>query len=156
MTQIQNPIRKKDDKLFFEVELNWLSGSEGELGAREVEQRIHVATPKVFGGDEDQWSPEHLFLGAISSCFMTTYLFFSAKYGFHISAYECNIIGDVEMVDGKYKFTHINIFPKVYVADEPTAAKARLAMQKTQGYCLISNSVNAQITYHTEVLTENS
>jgi organic hydroperoxide reductase OsmC/OhrA len=126
---------------------------EGELTILETNQRIRVATPKAFGGDESQWSPEHLFLGSISSCYMTTYLFFCRKYVCNISGFTCNIIGHVEMIDGKLRFTHIDIYPKVYVVDEPAKVKVRSALEKTQQYCLISNSVKAEITYHTEVLT---
>jgi organic hydroperoxide reductase OsmC/OhrA len=49
------------------------------------------------------------------------------------------------------KFTYIHIYPKAFVGTEADVEKARLAMEKTKKYCLISNSVNAEIVQHPEV-----
>lgn len=145
---------KNDKQFLFEVQLNWLADKTGILSARNAAGTIHVATPPEFGGEARSWSPEHLFLSSISSCFMTTYLAFAQKLGFEISHFECNSIGQIEIVEGKYKFTHINLYPKVYIADEVIRDKANLAMEKTHKYCLISNSVNAEIYYHSEIVSD--
>ena len=84
-----------------------------------------MAIPPKFGGDGKEWSREHLFLGSISSCYMTIYLVFAKKMDFEITHFECNAIGQIELVDGKYKFTHVNLYPKVYIADESLREKAK-------------------------------
>ena len=145
---------KTDKQHFFEVELNWLSDKQGILSAKNAAGSIYVATPLEFGGEGKHWTPEHLFLSSISSCFMTTYLAFAQKLHFAISHFECNILGRIEIIDGKYKFTNIDLYPKVYIADEGIRDKASLAMEKTHKYCLISNSVNAEVYYHSEILND--
>lgn len=145
---------KTDKHLLFEVQLDWLAGSRGILSAEKTHGTIYVATPSEFGGEENMWSPEHLFLSAVSSCFMTTYLAFAKKLQFEISELRCSAIGQIEIVNGKYKFTHIDLYPKVFIADEALKEKANLAMEKTHKYCLVSNSVNADVFYHSEVFTE--
>ena len=85
---------------------------------------------------------------------MTTYLAFAKKLGFEISHFDCNTIGQIEIIEGKYKFTNINLFPKVYITGEELREKARIAMEKTYKYCLITNSVNADIFYHSEVIVD--
>jgi peroxiredoxin-like protein len=143
---------KNDKRFFFEVQLNWLADTRGLLSARDATGTLHVATPPEFGGLGKPWTPEHYFLSAISGCFMTTYLAFAHKLGFEIAGLDCESIGQVELVDGKYKFTNINLYPKIYIADESQREKASKAVEKTHKYCLISNSVNAEIFYHTEVI----
>jgi peroxiredoxin-like protein len=143
---------KTNKQFLFEVQLNWLTAKKGVLFAKDAEGTLHVATPPVFGGEGKPWTPEHFFLSAISSCFMTTYLAFAQKSGFEISHFDCNIIGQIEIVDGRYKFTTINLYPKVYIADESLREKAAAVLEKTHKYCLITNSVNADIFYHSEVL----
>ena len=155
MTDTQPIIRKKEKQFLFQVELNWLSKQKGILSAHDVRGTVHVATPASFGGEGKDWSPEHLFLGSLSSCFMATYLVFAKKFQFEISRFECNIIGQVELTDGKYQFANINIFPKIYVADDTLKEKATLALQKTQEYCLVSNSIKAEVIYHCEVITDH-
>ena len=152
MTDIQHISRKGDKQFLFQVELNWLEKQKGLLSNSQLGEKIRVATPPLFGGEGNDWSPEHLFLSAVSSCFMTTYLAFAKKIRFEISNFECSTIGQIELVEGRYQFTRINIFPKIFVADETLKLKAKLALEKTQKYCLVSNSVTAAIIYHSEVL----
>jgi len=61
---------KTTKQFFFEVQLNWLEGKRGILSAKDTPGTIHVATPLEFGGEGKPWTPEHLFLSSISSCFM--------------------------------------------------------------------------------------
>ncbi len=145
---------KTDKQFLFEVQLDWQAGTRGILSARDAAGTILVATPPEFGGDWNLWSPEHLFLSSISSCFMTTYLAFAKKFHFAVSHFNCNAIGQIEIVDGKYKFTQINVYPTIQIAEEALREKANLAVEKTHKYCLISNSVNAQVFYHSQVLLD--
>ena len=142
----------KTNKHFaFEVSLNWLADTSGILSAKDANGTIHIGTPPAFGGEGKPWTPEHLFLASISSCFMTTYLAFAKKLHFGISHLECNAIGQIELINGRYKFTTIDLYPQIFIADEELREKANQAVEKTHRYCLISNSVNADIYYHTEV-----
>jgi organic hydroperoxide reductase OsmC/OhrA len=143
---------KTDKQFLFEVQLNWLVDKKGILSAKDAEGNLHVATPPIFGGQGKPWTPEHLFLSSISSCFMTTYLAFAQKSGFEISFFYCNIIGQIEIVEGRYKFTNINLYPKVYIANENLREKAAAVLEKTHKYCLVTNSVNSTIFYHSEIL----
>ena len=68
---------KTDKQFFFEVQLNWLTDKKGLLSAKDASGTLHVATPPAFGGEGKPWTPEHYFLSAVSSCFMTTFLFFA-------------------------------------------------------------------------------
>jgi organic hydroperoxide reductase OsmC/OhrA len=143
---------KTDKQFFFEVKLNWLCDTRGVLSAKDAEGTLHVATPPKFGGEGKPWTPEHLFLSSIRSCFMTTYLAFTKKFDFEIFHFECDAIGQIKIVEGKYKFTKIDLYPKVYIAGENLRDKATNALEKTHKYCLISNSVNVEIFYHSEIL----
>ncbi|MES1217804.1 MAG: OsmC family protein [Bacteroidota bacterium] len=145
---------KTDKQFFFEVQLNWLEGKRGILSAKDATGTIHVATPPEFGGEGRPWTPEHLFLSSISSCYMTTFLAFAHKFNIEISRMDCHILGQIEIVEGKYKFTEINLYPRVFIEDEAIRQKTNQAVEKTNKYCLITNSVNATIYYHTQVLMD--
>lgn len=145
---------KTDKQFFFEVLLNWLEATKGILSAKDADGALYVAMPPEFGGEGKPWTPEHLFLSSISGCFMTTYLAFTKKFKFEISHLDCNAIGQVELVDGRYQFTNINLFPKIFIADESIREKASLALEKTHKYCLITNSINAKLFYHSEIVKD--
>ncbi len=143
---------KTPKPIFFDTKLNWLHDKTGTLTSTDAIGVLHVSAPPAFGGEGKPWTPEHLFLGAISSCFMTTYLAIVPKIKFEITNIVCESIGQVELTEGKYRFTQINLYPKIYIAVEELRDKAELALQKTIQHCLISNSVNAEIFYHPEIL----
>lgn len=146
---------KTGNQFFFDVNLDWLENTKGILSSKNANGTIQVATPKEFGGEGNEWTPEHFFLSAISSCFMTTFLSFTKKLHFEIKDFKCEIIGQLEIVDGKYKFTNINLYPKVYLFDETLRDKTNVALEKTHKYCLITNSVNATVLYHDEIIIDN-
>ena len=154
MTDIQQKIQKKDKQIFFQVQFTWLSKLTGSLTSPDVPGSIQVATPPAFGGDPGEWSPEDLFLGAISSCFMATYLVFARKSGLEVTGIKCESIGQVELLDGSYKFTTVNVYPRISIKNEDMRELAEKALAKTQKHCLIANSISADIIYHGEVLVD--
>lgn len=151
MADVHHKTNKTDRQFFFSSELNWQKENTGISSAHDINTQIKVAAPPQFGGPEGEWSPEHLFLSALSSCLMTTYIAFTKKMDFTISDFSCTAIGQVEIVNGHYEFTHINLYPKIFIADISLKDKAALALEKAQKYCLISNSVKPAIIYHGEI-----
>lgn len=141
---------KSNKPIIFTTELYWSGDKLGIVGSPSLKS-FSVSTSPEFGGPEGEWSAEHLFLCSITSCFMSTYLSFVNKMKIENTGFECSSTGQVEMVDGRYKFTYIHIYPKAFVGNDADVEKARVAMEKTKKYCLISNSVSAEIVQHPEV-----
>ena len=140
---------------YFEVQLNWQQGRQGILTGRDVKDTIHVATPPAFkGGVPDMWSPEHLFLSSLSSCFMTTYLAIAEKRNLTIADFECNAIGHILLVEGHLEFTTINLFPKIFVEKVEEMVIANEVMIKTYKHCIVANSIKPQLVHHGQVLLD--
>ena len=145
---------KFNHQLSFETNLNWLSEDRGIVYAKGCNGTIHVSTPLEFGGSGHEWSPEHLLLSAITSCYMATFMGFSKKAKLSVDHLECKAIGLVQIVDGKYKFTKVDVYPKIFLDGTSQLEAANSVAQKAQHYCLISNSINADINYHTEIFSD--
>jgi organic hydroperoxide reductase OsmC/OhrA len=140
---------------FFEVQLNWQEGHKGILTANAVKDTIKVATPPEFkDGVPDMWSPEHLFLSSLSSCFMTTYLAFAGKAGLTISHFECNTIGQIELQQGHLEFTIINLYPKIFVANEKDIPLANDVLMRSYKHCIVANSIKTHLVHHGQVLVD--
>jgi organic hydroperoxide reductase OsmC/OhrA len=147
-------ISKKEKQFLFEVELNWIANNDGVLSARDADGCIYVSTPEAFGGEGKPWSPEHLFLGSISSCFMNTFLFFSRSEKLPVIKFECNIIGRIDYQDGLFRFSGIDVYPKIAIPGEKFHQQAIDLLEKTRQYAIITGSVSTHIFYHFSVLTE--
>ena len=141
---------KNNKPIIFTTELYWTGDKVGIVGSASLKS-LPVSTSPEFGGPEGQWGAEHLLLSSIISCFMSTYLSFVNKMKIENTGFECTATGQVEMIDGKYKFTYIHIYPKAFVGNDADVERAKVAMEKAKKYCLISNSVNAEIVQHPEV-----
>jgi organic hydroperoxide reductase OsmC/OhrA len=142
---------KSNKPIIFTTDLHWSGDKVGIVSSSSLKS-FSVSTPPEFGGIDGEWSPEHLFLSSITSCFMSTYLVFVNKMKIENTGFECTATGQVEMVDGKYKFTYIHIYPKAFVGNNADVERSKVAMEKTKKYCLISNSINAEIVQHPEVV----
>ena len=91
---------KNNKPIIFTTELYW-SGDKTGLVASPSLKSFSVSTSPEFGGPEGEWSPEHLFLSSITSCFMSTYLTFVNKMKIENTGFECSATGQVEIGDGK-------------------------------------------------------
>lgn len=144
-------------QILFDIQLKWIADRRAVLSALDVEETIEVGAPFEFGERTKHWTPEQLFLSSISSSFMTTFMTNAKKLDCAITHYYCETIGQIETAgEEKYQFTHINLYPKIYIANEALKDKANLALKKTHEYCLITNSIQSIVIYHSEVLLDTA
>lgn len=143
-------------ELNFEASVQWKERTIGELEATGIDYMVVVATPPEFpDGLQGIWSPEHLLLGAISSCFMSTFLSIAKRRQLAFTGFTCNAKGKVGRVNGKYSFTQINVFPLVTLAGESSRQLAEQVLQRASGACLVSNSLRSHIAYHAGIIVED-
>lgn len=136
----------------YEVSLSWLSDRKGLLGSPELNSVIEVATPPEFPkGMPGIWSPEHLLVAAVSSCLMTTFLAIAENSKLAFKNFSCNASGKLEMADGKYLITEIQLLPVVSVTGDADKEKAGRVLQKAEANCLISNSIKSKIFFRPEI-----
>jgi peroxiredoxin-like protein len=137
---------------YYSVDLSWTDTRRGELSSPALSHKITVATPPEFpGGIAGVWSPEHLFVAAINSCLMTTFLAIAANSKLEYTSFNCSATGKLEQVDGKFRITEVELRPVVTVADAAQTERATRVLQKAEANCLISNSVNSTIKMVTDV-----
>lgn len=139
---------KKSPRYDFDVQLKWIEKHTGLLSTEETTTPIRVATPVEFGGEGKEWSPETLLLASVNSCFLSTFLVFAKKFGLNFSGIACQTTGTVEMVDGHFEFTTIDVYPRVQVSDPVMADKVMQVIEKSGKYCLVSHSLKAKVSYH--------
>lgn len=116
--------------------------------------RLEVGSPPEFGGPGRRWSPEHLFVAAVSGCLMTTFRAIAAMSRVEVLDYEDRATGRLSRdPDGRYRMTAVTLRPRVVLADESTAERARRLLDKAERSCLISRSISADITVEPTIET---
>ncbi|MGG7035330.1 MAG: OsmC family protein [Flavobacterium sp.] len=141
------------DQHTYQVKLDWIKDRKGILQSDILESKIEVVTPPEFpNGIPGLWSPEHLFVAAVNGCFMTTFLAVAENSKLKFSKFECNAIGTLDRVDGKFRITEITLSPILTIDDETLREKAIRVMEMSDKACLISNSINSKVILQPEVL----
>ena len=141
---------------FYDVNLTWEKDRKGVISSPVLTSSIDVVTPPEFPkGIEGLWSPEHLFVGAVNSCLMTTFLAIAENSHLEFVAFESNAIGKLEMVDGKYMISEVVLKPILTIKDESSKEKALRVLSKSESACLISNSIKSTIIFEPQIIIES-
>ncbi len=136
----------------YDVQLKWIRGRIGNLSSSNLDTNFNVATPPEFpNGVAGIWSPEHLFVAAISSCLMTTFLSIAENSKLEFVNFDCKAIGKLESIEGKYQISEVTLLPVLTIVNEKDREKAERILLKSEAACLISNSVKSKIILKTEI-----
>jgi peroxiredoxin-like protein len=132
----------------YEVHLAWKKDRKGVISSPALESSTEVATPPEFPkGMEGIWSPEHLFVAAIESCLMTTFLAVAENSKLEFESFSSHAIGKLDKVDGKFMMTEILLKPTLVIKDPGLREKAKRTLEISEKACLISNSVKSTIIF---------
>lgn len=143
-----------DDRHTYTVDLKWNSERKGQLSSEVLESTVEVATPPEFpGGMEGIWSPEHLFISSVSSCFMTTFLAIAEYSKLDFEQLDIQASGTVEKVDGKFMVSKIVLSPTLLIPDESVSDKAERILEKAEKACLITRSIKSEVELKPQVKT---
>jgi organic hydroperoxide reductase OsmC/OhrA len=140
------PVRQRSKVFTYQADVVWDGDRRCTAHAGE-RPTLYMAPPADFpGGLDDQWSPEHLFLAALQSCTMLSFLSQCSHRGIGVAAYRSSAQGEVgrREDDGRYAFERVEI--TVMARVEPgVAGRARALTERAERDCFISASTTAEI-----------
>lgn len=137
---------------YYEVNLEWLSERTGELTAEHLPS-LQIGVPPEFGGKEGIWTPEHLYVASVNSCFWATFLSIAHNSKLEFNQFRCSAKGKLEKVEGNgLQITEITLKPKLVLLGESDKEKAVRIIEKAEKNCLISNSIKTIIKLEIEVI----
>jgi peroxiredoxin-like protein len=137
----------------YRVDLTWVGGKEGAATSPENLPTWRVASPPEFGGPPGVWTPEHLFVLALSSCFMTTFGVIAELSKLEVKSLWIGGVGTLERrADRKFHMSRVILRPRITIARAADRERALQLVEKAEANCLISNSVASEIEVLPEIL----
>ena len=134
-------------------ELRLAGGPEGYATAgSEGLPDLRCAPPLDFDGPGDAWSPEHLLLNAVSTCFLFTLRSVANLSKFRFNALDLAAEGIVDRNQGVTRFTEIILRPKLMVPQGTKREQAVRIMEKAEKACLVSASLSTPVRLEPEVM----
>ena len=92
---------------------------------------LRSAPPVDFDGPGDAWSPEHLLLAAVETCFLFTLRSVAQASRIAFTSLELSCEGTVDRKDGATRFTEIVLRPRLTIPPGVDRNRAVRAMEKS-------------------------
>lgn len=107
-----------------------------------------------FRGDAALHNPEDLFLAAISTCHMLSYLALCARQGVNVVAYEDEARGTLRFDGmGGGRFVEVTLHPRVTISADSDLALARELHGEAHETCYVASSCSVPIHHRPVVAT---
>ena len=140
-----------ENKYFYTTEVEWTGERHGDLRAP-VLPNLQVDAPTEFKGHDGVWTPEHLFVASVNSCFMTTFLAIAENSKLEFVSFSADAKGTLEKLDGQgFIMTEVVLRPKLLISHARDAERAGRILEKAERNCLISNSIKTETRLEPEI-----
>jgi peroxiredoxin-like protein len=133
-----------------------LSGGPEGYAAVSVEgtPELRSAPPADFGGPGDAWSPEHLLMASVETCFLFTLQAVARASKVEFVSLQLEGEGTVDRKEGATRFTAIVLRPRITVAAGSDREKVMRVLEKSEKACLVSASLSTPIRLEPEIVSE--
>ena len=133
-----------ENQYSYATEVEWTGERRGDLSAPHLPD-LEVDAPPEFKGHEGVWTPEHLFVAAVNSCFMTTFLAIAENSKLEFVSFSADAKGKLEKLEGQgFIMTEVLLRPKLLVNHARDIERAGRILEKAEKNCLISNSIKTE------------
>jgi peroxiredoxin-like protein len=140
-----------ENDYFYTTEVEWTGERHGDLRSP-VLPELRVDAPPEFKGHEGVWTPEHLFVASVNSCFMTTFLAIAENSKLDIVSFKTGATGKLEKLNGQgFAMTEITLQPKLIIGHAGDTERANRILEKAEKHCLISNSIKSATKLEPEI-----
>jgi peroxiredoxin-like protein len=138
-------------EFFYETEIEWQLQKHGQIQSAGLAP-ITTGAPPEFNGRGGDWSPEHLLVASLNSCYMLTFLTIAEFSKIAIVSFSASAQGKLEKVEGgSYQITEIVVKPHVVIASANDLARLPRILEKAKENCFISNSIKSKIKIEPQV-----
>jgi peroxiredoxin-like protein len=125
----------------YHVTAKWEAGRNGIVSAKEIHPPIHFSAPPEFKGEIGLWTPEHLLVAAVASCFIVTFYAMAAAAKVEFVGLQLCVEGKLGKPEGKLRFTEIVLRPTLMIVYNDELEQAKRILEKAEEGCLIARSL---------------
>lgn len=140
-----------DKSYYYGTEVEWKNDKILKITGEKL-PAIDSGPPPEFNGREGVWSPEHLFVASLNSCYTLTLLAILEFSKIPVLSLSSAAEGKLEKVEGgRRQITEIVVKPRLVIASSSDLVRIPRILEKAKENCFVSNSVTSAIKIEPEV-----
>jgi peroxiredoxin-like protein len=129
----------------------WTMRRRGIVSADDVPRTINFSSPPEFQGEPGLWTPEHLLLASVATCFLATFRAIAENSRLQVVRLEVGAEGLLEKQADGFRFSRVVIRPTLTIAEAADEERAHKMLAKAERVCLISRSLSCHIELQAKV-----
>ena len=133
------------NQLTYQLTATWESGRKGVAKVPGVDPKIRFSSPPEFKGDPGFWTPEHLLLAAVASCFVVTFYALAERALVDFGRLELSVEGVLGALEGRLSVQQIILQPTVTVFQTQDRDRAYGLLERTEHGCLIARALKCPV-----------
>ena len=130
----------------YEIIARWGGGRGGTLESHTLNHVLEFSPPPEFQGRVGFWTPEHFLVGAVASCFISTFSAIAEMSKLEFISLRLEAKGILEKEESGYRFTEVVLYPELTIARHEDRERAQRLIEKAERGCLIARSLSSKVT----------
>lgn len=126
----------------------------GIVVAEDIEPSIAFSAPPEFQGQAGKWTPEYFLVAAVAGCFVSTFSGMATLSKLEFPSLEVQAEGVISKDEGGWRFTQIDLRPRLTIAQEKDRERANRLLEKAEKSCLVARSLTCKIALEPEIVVE--
>ncbi len=117
----------------------------GLVIAEGIEPSISFSAPPEFKGQAGHWTPEHLFVAAVASCYVSTFSGMASNSNFDFYSLELETEGIIAQDPAGWRFEEVVLRPRLTIARAEDKERGNRLLHKAEKNCLVGRSLACPI-----------
>lgn len=118
-----------------------LSDQRGVVTAEHIPQTIKFNAPPEFNGQPGVWTPEHMLVASLVTCFAATFRGIARASKLPFETLNVEAEGVLEKTDEGLRFVSFTLRPVLVVPQPELVERASRLLEKAERTCLIGRSL---------------
>jgi len=120
--------------------------------AEGIEPSIAFSAPPEFKGQAGHWTPEHFFVAAVASCFVSTFSGMAFNSNFEFYSLELETEGIVAQGQADWRFREVVLRPRLTIARAEDKELGNRLLHKAEKNCLVGRSLACPVVLEPAVI----
>lgn len=122
--------------------------------AEGIEPSIAFSAPPEFKGQAGHWTPEHFFVAAVASCYVSTFSGMASNSNFDFYSLELETEGILAQDPSGWRFDQVVLRPRLTIARAEDKERGNRLLQKAEQNCLVGRSIACPVVLEPAVIIE--